>query len=169
MTWQRRRNTHILASPIPLRGLRREGRSGYIIISSAWRRSMSSHTACLNPSVGKPMRFIFCADYWNIRRPDPAYEAEVEAARNLGYACSLIDFEALIEGRNSARALRTVAPASARELAIYRGWMLKPQQYELLYQALEAKGVELINSPAAYKHCHYLPEWYPLLAEHTPA
>jgi len=115
------------------------------------------------------MRFIFCADYWNIRRPDPAYEAEVEAARNLGYACSLIDFEALIEGRNSARALRTVAPASARELAIYRGWMLKPQQYELLYQALEAKGVELINSPAAYKHCHYLPEWYPLLAEHTPA
>jgi hypothetical protein len=27
------------------------------------------------------MRFIFCADYWNIRRPDPTYEAEVEAEK----------------------------------------------------------------------------------------
>jgi hypothetical protein len=115
------------------------------------------------------MRFIFCADYWDIRRPDATYEAEVEAVQNLGYACSFIDFEALAERRDVARTLRTVEPASTRESAIYRGWMLKPQQYELLYQALEAKGIDLINSLAAYKHCHYLPEWYPLLAKYTPA
>ena len=72
------------------------------------------------------MRFIFCADYWNIRRPDPAYKAEVEAAQKLGYASSLIDFEALVERRDVARALRAVESASTREVAIYRGWMLKP-------------------------------------------
>ncbi len=30
------------------------------------------------------------------------------------------------------------------------------------------KNIELINTPVAFGHCHYLPEWYPKLSNHTP-
>lgn len=114
------------------------------------------------------MRIIFCSDYWNPLAPDTAYEAEADAAKKLGVARSLINFEALVEEHNAAHAVRKVAPTSSEEMAIYRGWMLKPQVYEQLYQALATKGLVLINTPAAYRHCHYLPEAYPVLAGHTP-
>ena len=87
------------------------------------------------------MRFIFCSDYWNPLAPDAAYEVEINAAEKLGLSYSLINFEALVEQQNAARAVRKVEPANAEEIAIYRGWMLKPQAYERLYQAL-AEGEE---------------------------
>src|SRR5579859_730475 len=114
------------------------------------------------------MRIIFCSDYWNIQHADPAYEAEVSAATQLGLSYSLIDFEALTERQNAARAIRRVEPATHSELAIYRGWMLKPSAYTQLYSALAEKGLHLINTPAAYTHCHYLPESYAMIEGYTP-
>lgn len=114
------------------------------------------------------MRVIFCSDYWNAHAPDPAYEAEAATARRLNMACGFINFEALVEQANAQRAVRGIEQANSQEIALYRGWMLKPQAYERLYLALAAKGLTLLNSPAAYRHCHYLPEWYPLLADWTP-
>lgn len=115
------------------------------------------------------MRFIFCSDYWNPLAPDAAYEAEVNAVQKLGLSYSLINFEALVERQDAARAVRKVEPAASKEVAIYRGWMLKPQVYEQLYQALAERGLLLINTTSAYKHCHYLPESYPVLEGFTPA
>lgn len=114
------------------------------------------------------MRIIFCSDYWNTRSPDAAYEAEAQAAQAADLSYSLINFEALTEEQNARQAVRGIEAASQEELAIYRGWMLKPQVYEQLYQALAEKGLALINTPAAYKHCHYLPESYAIIANHTP-
>lgn len=51
---------------------------------------------------------------------------------------------------------------------IYRGWMLRPSQYRLLYEALVGKGIRLINDPAAYQHCHFLPESYSIIEGRTP-
>ena len=116
------------------------------------------------------MRFLFCSDPWNARLPDPLYESELAAVKKLDLGYSLIDFESLVEQRNPQRSVRRVEPAtSQRELAIYRGWMLKPEVYELLYKALAEKNIFLINTPEAYKHCHYLPESYPAIEAHTPA
>ena len=53
-------------------------------------------------------------------------------------------------------------------LAVYRGWMLKPAAYARLYEALAAKGMRLVNDPAAYVHCHHLPESYSVIQEWTP-
>lgn len=47
--------------------------------------------------------------------------------------------------------------------------MVRPSEYQALYDALLARGIELINSPAAYRACHYLPESYPLISDATPA
>jgi hypothetical protein len=61
-----------------------------------------------------------------------------------------------------------VPPQPDPGLGVYRGWMVTPDQYRLLYGALEGKGIRLLNDPAAYRHCHHLPESYPAIETHTP-
>jgi len=53
-------------------------------------------------------------------------------------------------------------------MGVYRGWMMTPEQYTILHDALNARGVRLINDPAAYRHCHYLPESYAVIERATP-
>ncbi len=112
------------------------------------------------------MLIIFCADPLDAAHPDSMYSAEVSAVKSLGLDYALINFEDLIAGSVN-RAVRSV-PVQQDTLGVYRGWMLKPTQYEQLYMALLSRGVRLINDPAAYQHCHYLPASYALIASHTP-
>jgi len=117
------------------------------------------------------MRLLFCADPLSARQPDPDYAGELAAAQAHGAPTSLISYEALVNEGDAERAVRRVAPAddpAAPELAVYRGWMLRPPDYARLYAALLARGLRLINDPAAYRHAHYLPDAYPLIAAHTP-
>ena len=53
-------------------------------------------------------------------------------------------------------------------LAAYRGWMVTPSQYRVLYDALVARGIRLINDPDQYRHGHHLPENYPVIEGRTP-
>jgi hypothetical protein len=114
------------------------------------------------------MRLLFCSDPFNSRAPDPAYEAEVAAASGLGLAYDLISYEALVYDSNPVKAVRQVEEQPDPALGIYRGWMLTPEQYTRLYDAITLRGVHLINDPTAYKHCHYLPESYAVIKEQTP-
>src|SRR5438045_3836630 len=109
------------------------------------------------------MLLLFCSDPLNPRRPDLAFEAEVAAATHLGIDQSLIGFEALVNDGDPERAVRRVPEQEPTRLAVYRGWMLTPERYTQLYEALGARGVRLINSPAEYRHCHYLPESYSVI------
>ncbi|HEY7125860.1 MAG TPA: ATP-grasp domain-containing protein [Ktedonobacterales bacterium] len=120
------------------------------------------------PSVQHRTRLIFPADPLVSKQPDALYAGEMAAAQAAGFACSLLNFEALVDARDTAEALRRVAPAEAPTPAIYRGWMLRLEQYQRLYEALAVRNLTLLNTPAAYRHCHYLPESYPLLAGQTP-
>lgn len=113
-------------------------------------------------------RFIFCTDPLSPRQPDELFQAEVEAVRSLGLEHSLINYEALVNEQNLNRAVSLVTETPSEQLGIYRGWMLRPPQYSQLYQALKRKGIRLINDPAAYKHCHYLPESYRVIEPYTP-
>ncbi len=113
-------------------------------------------------------RLLFPADPLTHKGPDDVYAQEWAAAQAAGFACALLNVEALVDAQDTAEALRRVAPADAPELAIYRGWMLRPEQYQRLYAALATRNLNLINTPAAYRHCHYLPESYPLIAGQTP-
>ena len=115
-----------------------------------------------------PLRIIFCADPLRPRYPDPAFTDEVVAAEAAGCEYDLIDVEALIDDDDPGRATRRVWEQPAPALACYRGWMLKPAQYRRLYDALHTRGLRLINDPAAYRQCHYLPEVYPLIVGQTP-
>ena len=37
-----------------------------------------------------------------------------------------------------------------------------------VYEALAGKGRSLVNTPAQYVHCHYLPESYEVIEDYTP-
>src|SRR3712207_697 len=99
------------------------------------------------------MRVIYCAEPFSPTHVDFAYEPEAEAATRAGLEYGLINFEALADERKPASAVRRVKASEVPDLAVYRGWMLRPDAYSLLYDALEDKGLRLINTPAAYKHC----------------
>jgi len=115
------------------------------------------------------MRIVFCSEPFSPLRVDSAYENEADAAQVVGFEFDLIDFEALADGENLTAALRKVKEQSAPVTAFYRGWMLNPEKYAQLYMALAERNINLINSPAQYKHCHYLPESYSLIENFTPA
>jgi hypothetical protein len=114
------------------------------------------------------MHIIFCSDDLDRRKPDQAYEAEVAALETVGGHYSLINLGALANDGDAGKAVRRVPEQSEPSLAIYRGWMLKPSVYALLYEALTARNVCLINNPAAYVHCHHLPESYSVIQDCTP-
>jgi hypothetical protein len=114
------------------------------------------------------MRLIYCADPLNPRAVDADYETEAGAASALGIEHNLISFEALVNERDPARAVRGVREAEHAEAAIYRGWMLTVAQYAALYDALAARNLRLLNDPAAYQFCHYLPDSYPAIEGRTP-
>lgn len=113
------------------------------------------------------MIVVFCSDPLDERLPDSVYEAEVEAAQESGFDHALISFEPIVYEDNPNRATRRIDTVPGTALGVYRGWMMTPQQYGLLYDALQRKGIQLINDLPAYQHCHYLPSSYSVIAEYT--
>ena len=114
------------------------------------------------------MKIIFCEDPLNHKQPDDMYQPEAEAAKLAGFDVELINFEALVYDKNPSYATRRISPTPSLTSAIYRGWMLKPIDYRYLFQHLYRKGIQLINDPIAYQHCHYLPDSYDIIKHNTP-
>jgi hypothetical protein len=114
------------------------------------------------------MIVLFCADPLQSRQPDEAYHPEVEAASALGIEYAIVNYETLVNDRDAVKAVRQVSYSSSRRFGVYRGWMLRPDAYALLYDALQMKNIQLINDAAAYIHCHYLPESYSIIERFTP-
>ena len=108
----------------------------------------------------RDISFLFCNHPLYQRKADEDYEAEYQAA-GLRHACALFSYEDLEKGYLSLYG----EPISG--LTIYRGWMMKPEMYELFYSLLEEKGIVLINTPDEYRTYHLLPEWYPDFEEET--
>ncbi|ADO59871.1 ATP-grasp domain-containing protein [Paenibacillus polymyxa] len=102
------------------------------------------------------MNVLFCSNPMNSKQVDDNYEQEYDAARSVGITTALIDIESLLAG-DTKSAIRNVRMKEESSLAIYRGWMLNPQHYRNLYEALQSKNIILINTPEQYIHCHYLP------------
>ena len=111
---------------------------------------------------------LFCSHPFEYHLPHPMFEEEVKIASDLGEVF-LLDHSALVEGRTQA-ALRKV-PHSTKKYQteiVYNGWMVTPDIYRTLYDALILKGYRLVNTPAAYAGCHHLANWYEHIADHTP-
>ncbi|MEO0468348.1 MAG: ATP-grasp domain-containing protein [Bacteroidota bacterium] len=113
------------------------------------------------------MIIIYCDSVLDHQVIEPDYEAEKEAALAAGLSTALISFEALEEG-DLRKALRYVPQQEKPSIGLYRGWMLRPEQYRNLAEAFQSRNITLINDPPAYQHCHYLPESFAHIQSLSP-
>ena len=109
------------------------------------------------------MRFLYPCDPFNKKKPDEAYEEDFLATQVAGLSCSLYSAEDFELGE-----FRPQPSLSEGDEIIYRGWMLTPDTYRKLQNAIEAKGARTLTTSEQYRHCHYLPEWYFLCEDFTP-
>ena len=102
------------------------------------------------------------------RRADEHFAAEAEAAEAMGVAVALVDHDALTEpdgAGGATRAVRRVPEGGGA--AVYRGWMLRSEQYATFAGALAGRGVTLRTGATDYQRAHELPGWYAGLASVT--
>lgn len=101
---------------------------------------------------------IMCASPISPKKPDDAYQAEYDAAKQITnvHLFDIFDVD------------RLKLPVAESKQLIYHGWMMPPAYYEKFYNNCKAFGYELINTPAQYRGCHWFDGWYPVLGDDTP-
>lgn len=108
------------------------------------------------------MTILFPSSYMSGRRVDEAFEREYEAALEAGLEIVLFD-QCLWDEKGEIQ-LDLKDPAQA----LYRGWMMKPEDYQAFYTKLSAGGLSLLTAPGQYETMHIFPNIYPLLEADTP-
>ena len=107
---------------------------------------------------------LFPSDYFDSSIVDADMRKEYEAAMETGlFDVILFDYDAWF---NNGR-LRLNKSLETMRRAIYRGWMMKPEQYESFYKALLQSNIRLITKPEEYNALHMFPNVYEKLGEHT--
>lgn len=110
---------------------------------------------------------IFCADPLDPRAIEPEFATEAGPARDAGFTPVRLDHDELDRRIDPAEALRRTRLTEPGK-AVYRGWMLSEAAYRGLFDALAARGVDLLTTPAQYAACHHAPGSYAQLAEWMP-
>ena len=107
---------------------------------------------------------IFPSSYFSDNRVDEELEAEYNAAAETGlFDIALFSYDKWFnEG-----VIKLNKHFEGVVSAVYRGWMMKPEQYRTFYYGLKSKGVELLTSPDSYELFHIFPNIYPLLEQDT--
>jgi hypothetical protein len=107
------------------------------------------------------MHFLFPRDSADPACPDEMFADQVAALTAAGFSASLCP-DAVFAGKVQ---LKNV-PAACE--VVYRGWMVKAEEYESLAKSIEQCGAKAFTSPKEYLATHHLPNWYPLLSDLTP-
>ena len=105
------------------------------------------------------------ADVFHPRRPDEHFADEAAAARDAGIDVMVVDHDALTRPDGSERAVVRVTESG---IAVYRGWMLRCEEYAAFAQALARREVTLRTGSGSYRTGHEFPGWYPTLTPVTP-
>ena len=111
-----------------------------------------------------PTVILFPSSYFSEKRPDEDLQAEFDAVQNTGlFESRLFSYDKWFhEGR-----LSITCGDRTPACAIYRGWMMKPEQYAAFYQQLREKGITLVTTPEEYARFHLFPNIYPALGTDT--
>lgn len=96
----------------------------------------------------------------NEKEADEPFQAEYSFLRANGVSCSLFDFDRL-----EFDEFKPKPSLEAREVILYRGWMLNPANYKKLAAFIESKNATPLTNYENYLKCHHLPGWYESCAE----
>lgn len=107
---------------------------------------------------------LFPSSFFDTKKVDEDLQKEYEAVISTGL------FQIILFGYNQwfneNKLVLTTEPES-EQLAVYRGWMMKPEQYELFYQQLLNRKIRLITEPAQYRLMHIFPNVYECVKDDT--
>ncbi|MDE6923633.1 MAG: ATP-grasp domain-containing protein [Acetatifactor sp.] len=107
---------------------------------------------------------LFPSGYSRINKVDEDLQREYDAVTNTGlYEICLFGYEKWFRQGQLVLLHKPEKPTAA----VYRGWMMKPEQYEQFYQKLYDNNIRLITPPEEYRKFHVFPNIYPLLSEDT--
>lgn len=110
----------------------------------------------------KPV-IIYPCEFGNINKIDEDYKFEQEVATGQCFETILFNYDDFVFGNKLK-----ITSKGNNKLAIYRGWMLKPIDYNRFYNELLTFGYKLINSPEEYENTHYFVNSYELIKNITP-
>ena len=112
-------------------------------------------------------KILFSNEPFNRKQVDSAFLEEFQMSQISGIKSYFFDHEELVD---NDKFVTDIDPNDKCTL-IYRGWMLKPEQYAKLYHKILERTngyVTLINSPAQYENLHCFPMIYKDIKEYTP-
>lgn len=107
---------------------------------------------------------LFPSSFFSISKVDENLQQEYDAVVETGF------FDIVLFGYdkwfNEEKLILKNAPEKMR-MAIYRGWMMKPEKYRKFYNLLIENNIELVTSPVQYEEMHIFPNVYPSVKQDT--
>jgi hypothetical protein len=116
----------------------------------------------------KRIYILFCESPFQANKVDEDFEDQFIAAKEYGFETILFNFEDLTSEDRFSIATKAIKPNHQLVNVIYRGWMMTPKQYSILYNDLLSKNFKLINTIKEYENCHYLPNSLKFIKTWTP-
>ncbi|MCI8313917.1 MAG: ATP-grasp domain-containing protein [Lachnospiraceae bacterium] len=107
---------------------------------------------------------VFPSSFFDIRKVDEDLQEEYDAVMETGL------FDVVIFGYEKwfDEGKLVLANVPSEEVgAVYRGWMMKPEQYGEFYSQLRERGICLATHPEAYTAMHVFPNVYKFVEEDT--
>lgn len=108
---------------------------------------------------------IFPSSYYSTQKVDEDLAKEYNAARETKLFDTI--FFNYDKWFSQGQLELTEIPEGTRN-AVYRGWMMKPEQYEQFYNALLENNIRLITTPKQYRLMHIFPNVYKQFGKDTP-
>ena len=107
---------------------------------------------------------LFPSSYHDINKVDEDLQKEYKAVLQTGlFDVSFFSYDKWF---NENRLAVTHTPGKETS-AVYRGWMMQPEQYTRFYNLLLEKNIRLITDPKQYELMHIFPNVYKYIEEDT--
>lgn len=107
---------------------------------------------------------LFPSSFFDVHKVDEDLQTEYDAVRSTGlFDVVLFGYEKWF---HQEKLVLTKEPADTVN-AVYRGWMMKPDLYEMFYERLKEHGICLVTEPEMYANMHVFPNVYQLVEKDT--
>lgn len=108
-------------------------------------------------------KILFPCSALDCKKVDENFENEYEISKTLGIDSFFYDHDLFVD----EGVVKLKGHKEEDSMVIMRSWMLKPDQYEKLFNYLENIGQHLFTNPDSYIQCHYLKKSYKYIEKYT--
>lgn len=106
---------------------------------------------------------LYPSDYFDINEVDSLYQEEYDNCRKFKEFIPLLYNHDILVSEHKL----FLNQNGLKGFGIIRGWMLKPEEYDLIYKQLKERGIRLVNEPDQYNKCHLFPSIYEEIKDYT--